>query len=95
MTVPTATNYTINFNVLGDAKIIALHNGDPNSHLPSNNGTSSFDTFNGLVRAYVQAGRTVGAIEIEGSCKGLKSNSVKVEIQSGDFDVKSKRKFLT
>jgi len=81
--VPDANN-EIQFSVQGDAKIIGLGNGDPNSHEPdqSSGGTYQRSLFNGKCQMILQADNSIGEIKIEGKAVGIKTGAIVLNASS-------------
>lgn len=75
--VPDANN-KIQFSVHGDAKIIGMGNGDPNSHEPDQSSEENYQRslFNGKCQLILQAGNSVGEIKIEGKAFGIKTGEI-------------------
>jgi beta-galactosidase len=70
--VPDADNM-IKFNLVGDAKIIGVGNGDPSSHEPDKcaDGAWQRNLFNGKCQIIIQAGTKPGIIKFEAKASGL------------------------
>ncbi|MBW8880538.1 MAG: DUF4982 domain-containing protein, partial [Asticcacaulis sp.] len=75
--VPKADNL-IRFAVTGNAAVIGVGNGNPNSHEADK--ASERKAFNGLCSAIVQAGRSAGPVTIVASADGLKSGQVGLKL---------------
>ncbi|MEI9904920.1 MAG: hypothetical protein WDN06_13840 [Asticcacaulis sp.] len=71
--VPRADNL-IRFDVLGNAEVIGVGNGNPNSHEADK--ASQRMAFNGLCQAIVQAGKGAGLITVTASADGLITGKV-------------------
>ena len=74
-TVPTANNL-VQFHIDGDAKIIGVGNGQPNSLEPDKAEKRS--AFNGLCMVLVQAGRNPGGIHLTASSGGLRAGDTTI-----------------
>ena len=72
-TVPKADNL-IRFDVIGNAQIIGVGNGNPNSHEADK--ASSRMAFNGLCQAIVQGGKGSGLVTVTASADGLAAGKV-------------------
>ncbi len=70
--VPDADNM-IKFNLIGDAKIIGVGNGDPSSHEPDKcaDGAWQRSLFNGKCQVIFQAGTKPGIVKFEANAAGL------------------------
>ena len=70
--VPDADNM-IKFNLVGDAKIIGVGNGDPSSHEPDKcaDGAWQRSLFNGKCQVIIQAGTKPGIVKFEANAAGL------------------------
>ena len=70
--VPDADNM-IKFNLIGDAKIIGVGNGDPSSHEPDKcaDGAWQRSLFNGKCQVIIQAGTKPGIVKFEANAAGL------------------------
>jgi beta-galactosidase len=77
--VPVAGN-EISFRVSGAGKLIGVGNGDPSSHEPDK--ATRRRAFNGLCVAIVQAGKSVGDIQVEATSPGLVSASTTIQCES-------------
>ncbi len=72
-TVPRADNL-VRFDILGNAQVIGVGNGNPNSHEPDK--ASSRMAFNGLCQAIVQGGKGSGMVTVTASADGLAAGKV-------------------
>ena len=68
--VATASN-EVTFQVVGEARLIGVGNGDPSCHEPDKADKRS--AFNGLAMAIVQAAKETGEIRVTASSPGLQS----------------------
>ncbi len=70
--VPDADNM-IKFNIVGDAKIIGVGNGDPSSHEPDKcvDGAWQRSLFNGKCQVIIQAGTKPGIVKFDAKSSGL------------------------
>jgi len=79
--VPTADRM-IHFNLIGDAKIIGVGNGDPSSHEPDKclDNIWQRSTFNGKCQVILQAGKTIGSVKLEATTNGLSAGIIKIQL---------------
>ena len=77
--VPTADNL-IKFNIIGDAKIIGVGNGDPSCHEldKCDDGAWQRSAFNGKCQVIIQGGKTPGIIKFEAKAAGLYSGGTDI-----------------
>jgi len=77
--VPNANNM-VYFQLIGDAKIIGVGNGDPSSHEQDkcSYGAWQRSAFNGKCQVIIQAGKTVGDVKLEVKSNGLSSTVVEI-----------------
>jgi beta-galactosidase len=75
--VPDAATQ-IQFEIIGDAKIIGVDNGNPVSH-ESMKGTT-IKAFNGKCLVVVQAGEKTRTVVLTAKANGLKESKVKIQI---------------
>ena len=73
--VPTANN-PIRFEIVGDAEIIGVGNGDPSSHEPDKSYRRSL--FNGKGQMILQSGETAGKVLVTATSPGLKKHTVTI-----------------
>lgn len=77
--VPTADNM-IEFSISGDAKIIGLGNGNPNSHEPEKGRKRSL--FNGLAQVIIQHVDTKkGYVRLKATSRGLKADEIVLSVE--------------
>lgn len=78
--VPDAMNL-LKFKLKGDAKIIGVGNGDPNSLEPDKCPAEEYKRhlFNGKCQVIIQSGNTPGNIEIQATGENLKAASTTIE----------------
>jgi beta-galactosidase len=82
--VPDA-DQTITFTVEGAGHILGVDNGDPESHEPFQ--SNQRHAFHGMCLAIVQAGESVGQIQVRAAAPGLAGASLVIEvIEDGDED---------
>lgn len=67
----------VNFSVEGPGQIVAVDNGDINSHEP--NQATGHHAFQGTCVAYVRANGTPGMIKVQASAENLSPGSVSIE----------------
>jgi beta-galactosidase len=79
--VPDAANL-IKFNVVGDAAIIGVGNGDPSSHERDKylNGNYQRKLFGGKCQLILQAGNSAGSVTVQAVSEGLKAASVVIQL---------------
>jgi beta-galactosidase len=75
--VPVSDN-EINFQIVGEGRIIGLDNGNPVSHEDFHSNKRKL--FNGLCLAILQTTGKHGSITLTAHAPGLKSGSVKIEV---------------
>ena len=75
--VPVADNL-VKFNLIGNAKIIGVGNGDPSSHEPDQckEGAWQRSAFNGKCQIIIQSEKTSGIVKLEAKSEGLHSANV-------------------
>lgn len=75
--VPVADNL-VKFNLIGNAKIIGVGNGDPSSHEPDQckEGAWERSAFNGKCQIIIQSEKTSGIVKLEAKSEGLHSANV-------------------
>ena len=78
----TTADRMLHFNLIGDATIIGVGNGDPSSHEPDKCmlGTWQRSTFNGKCQVIIQAGKTTGQIKLEAKSNGLSAGIIKIQL---------------
>ncbi|KOH45990.1 sugar-binding domain-containing protein [Sunxiuqinia dokdonensis] len=75
--VPDATNQ-IQFEVLGNASLVGVDNGDPTSHEPFKG--SGIKAFYGKCLAIIQAKESTGLATLKATSEGLKEASVQIQL---------------
>jgi beta-galactosidase len=75
--VPVADN-EITFELQGEARIIGVDNGKPQSH--EDFKAKHRNAFNGLCLAIVQSGATAGPVKIRASSPGLAADALTLSV---------------